>query len=147
MNILKIILILIIIFIPEYCFAIENIDLSINKNYILSTDKNVKTIALSNPEIISVCPFFTIFNEKNVLLIHPQKIGKSTLALFQEKQEVIFLINVIQKDIATPVIKTEGFDLTILDEPPKIKEMEINSLPPIDIFEIDAPPTAINEGI
>lgn len=120
------------------CMAAEVINVNLGNDYIITTDKTVKANEVSNPAILTISPFFTIFNEKNVLLLHPSKVGKTNLTFFMENSTASFEIVVkpSTKDKSVDVIKKGDFEFNLLDAPPQIKEIE-------EELELDAPPTTM----
>lgn len=130
MNKCKYILILIFCVIPSVCFAAETVEINLGNNYIVTTEDVVISAVVSNSNIISISPFFTIFNEKNVLLLHPKKIGKSYLNFVQDKKETVFEITVKPKNTQIPIdFKKNGFNFSFLDKPPKEESFELDPPP------------------
>lgn len=95
------------------------------------SEKLVKNTLVSEPQILTLSPFFTIFNEKNVILLHPLKIGSSDITIFSEKEYYNFKVQVKPKGsgISSQIIKNKDFEVVPLD-----------SLPLNDKFDIDTPP-------
>ncbi len=127
----KIILLTIFLLFGTNCFALESFEIHLGKNYILSTQSIVESLAVSDSEIINVSPFFTIFNEKNVILVQPLKIGKSNLTIFTDKGDVKFEIAVkpsVEHE-ELPLIENEIFELLLLDSPPVIDEIKLDQYP------------------
>ena len=137
----KFLLLLIFCLIPNVCFAVESVEINLGKDYILTTNNTVNSIAVGNPEIFTINPFFTIFNEKNVLLLHPQKIGVSNLTFFQTNGDVSFVITVKPSNAKLPTCFTKnGYDFSLLDSPPDI--LHVNDM---DNIKLDPPPTNFKE--
>jgi hypothetical protein len=131
-SIKKICLFLAIILSPAFCFGAETLNINLGQDYLITTDNTINANAVENPKILDIKPFFTIFNEKNMLLVHPKKVGKTKLTFFLNTGAVVFDINVKLKN-ALPTfcyLKKNGIEFTLLDQPPLFKN-----------FEIDAPPT------
>lgn len=106
--------------------AVDDIEIQLGSDYLIATDKNVTTTFVTDPSIIILEPFFTIFNEKNVLLLHPQKVGKTQFTIFVGNDDNIFNVRVISKK--TPpdniVIRKGAFEIMLLDEPPTLEQFE-----------------------
>lgn len=135
----KILLISILCLIPSICFAAETVEINLGNNYIVTTENTVTKTIPSNPDIITITPFFTIFNEKNILLLHPKKIGKSNLTIIQDKKETVFVVVVKSKKAKIPVnFEKSGFSFSLLDEPP-------DQPPEQEPLELDPPPL-FNKG-
>lgn len=133
----KVILTLVFCLIPHFSLAANIVEINYGNDYILTTDNKIETTVVNNPDILTVSPFFTIFNEKNVLLIHPEKVGKSNLIIFQKGSETVFEINVRPNKTNIPTSITKGsFDFSLLDKPPKMED-----------FSIDPPPIRIKEKL
>lgn len=117
------------------CLAAENVTIKMGNDYIITTAKTIKANEVSNPSIITVSPFFTIFNEKNVLLLHPAKVGKTNLTFFLKDGSISFeiIVKPNSKEKTIESVKKGDFEFNLLDSPPKIEELE-------DDFELDAPP-------
>lgn len=120
----KILLILMFFLSTNLCIAAEEIQIELGNDYLITSDKNVKTTLIANPKIITLSPFFTIFNEKNVLLLHPERVGKTSFTIFLDKSKVIFNLTVkpkSQKPNSNTI--TKGcFEIMLLDAPPEIKK-------------------------
>ena len=114
------------------CMASEQVSVKLGSDYLIMSDKCIKNTLLSNPEILTLSPFFTIFNEKNVILIHPLKQGSSDLTVLFDKNYESFKIQVEPKTSKIPnqTIKIGDLEIVLLD-----------SLPQNEDFEIDKPPT------
>ncbi len=127
-------LILILFFLSSnFCIAAEQIDIQIGSDYLITSDKSVKNIYVSEPDVLTISPFFTIFNEKNIFLLHPVKQGKSNVMILLDKESTTFEIKVDPKSRQKQqAIKKEYFEFLPLDAPPKPEE-----------FELDAPPVKI----
>jgi len=133
----RLFLILIILLNSNLCFGAESLTINLGDDYLIATEKPIKANFVSNPETITVSPFFTIFNEKNILLLHPTKEGKSKLMVVLDDGGTTFEVTVKPKGKRpTFVTVTKGdFELILLDAPPSLEEIEI-----------DAPPSKYKEG-
>lgn len=121
----------------NFCLSAERFNIQVGSDYLITSDKNVKNIFVSNPEVLTISPFFTIFNEKNVFLIHSTQQGKTNIMILLDKESKVYEINVEGKsNKKEQSIKKDYFEIMPLDTPPIIPEMEID-LPPIK---------TINEG-
>lgn len=132
----KIFLIIALLFSSNLCFAAETLSLNLGCDYIITTDAPVKADTVGNSEILSVNPFFTIFNEKNILLVHPKKLGKTLVTLLGDKNDIVLEATVKPENAACAFkpIKKDGFEVSLLDEPPLFEDFEIDA-PPIDMEE------------
>lgn len=120
----------------NFCLADETMEIQLGNDYLITTDKTIKTTLVSDEKVLTIEPFFTIFNEKNVWLIHPQKIGKTNFTLFLDNSDVTF--NVTVRPISSMNNKTihkNIFEIMPLDSPPSVE----------DELELDKPPKAIKK--
>lgn len=120
----KILLILMFFLSTNLCIAAEELQIELGNDYLITSDKNVKTTLIASPKIITLSPFFTIFNEKNVLLLHPERVGKTSFTIFLDKSEVVFSVTVKPqtKNPNTKTITKGCFEIMLLDAPPEIKK-------------------------
>lgn len=127
-SIKKIIIICLLFLSSSICFASEQIEFQMGNDYLITTDENITTTLVANPNIVTLNPFFTIFNEKNVVLVHPKKVGKTTFTIFIGKNENVFNVTVISKKAAPDdrVIEKGCFEIMMLDSPPTFQQLEIN---------------------
>lgn len=104
------------------CFAAEPLYINLGSDYIVTTAKTVKANEVSNPQILTLSPFFTIFNEKNVLLLHPQKVGKTNITFFLEDGSESFDIVIKSKGTSKNIesFKRGDFEFSLLDSPPVV---------------------------
>lgn len=121
----RFLLLLILLISVQRCFAMDSLDVNLGTDYVISTDAAVTANAITNPDLFTVSPFFTIFNEKNILLLHPQKTGTANLILFQDSCETTFQINVKPKNPNTnfTTVKKGAFEFSLLDKPPSLEDM------------------------
>lgn len=125
------IFIFIILLSSSFCIANEELEVQIGKDYLLTTDKLVISAFVSNPSIINLCPFFTIFNEKNVYMIHPQKVGKTSFTVFCKDGDFIFNISVKPEkpELKLKEISNKDFEILMLDIPPDFGKFNIDKTP------------------
>lgn len=96
----------------------------IGQDYLLLSDDKINLTKVDNPEILTLSPFFTIFNEKNVILLHPIKEGKTNIKLFFETHDIEISISVIKNKIKNNSLKIDNLEIIELDGPPLIEEIE-----------------------
>jgi len=113
------------------CFANENLEIQLGTDYLITTDENVRTTFVADPDIITLSPFFTIFNEKNVLLLHPEKVGKASFTIFLDNTGVLFDVTVKQNKTQPDArsLNKDVFEIMPLDAPPNVEQL--NALPPL----------------
>lgn len=122
MNLIKKIIILSLILISSnLCYAAQQADLHIGTDYLITTDENVTSTLVANPNIITLSPFFTIFNEKNVYLMHPEKLGKTiaTINIGAKNYTFCFVIKPQTNKPDELLIETDGLEIMPLDTPPE----------------------------
>jgi len=95
---------------------------------LIFTNGKMTDISIEHNDIINVHPLITIMNNKNTLIVHPLKIGKTRFCILKnEKEKVVF--HVMVTDTETIINDVDGFEIQTLDAPPTNDE-----------FKIDAPP-------
>lgn len=132
-SIKKIYLFLALILSPTFCLGAETLNLNMGQDYLIITADTINSNAVGSPKILSLKPFFTIFNEKNMILAHPEKVGKTKLTFFSTTGDTVFDINVKPEnsDSTFCPINKNGIEFNLLDQPPTFENIEI-----------DAPPTS-----
>lgn len=127
----KIFLICLLLLNPTLCYANEVINIKLGNDYLIMTEKVVQVFDVSDPDIVSLSPFFTLFNEKNSLLIHPQKTGKTDISIFLNQGRANFSVNVSDKksSIDEKPVRMGDFEIMLLDTPPNIQDFDLD-LPP-----------------
>ena len=104
------------------------------QDYIIISDGALTDINIEDKSIIDVFPLITVMNEKNILIVHPLKPGKTRFcALKNNKSLALFKVGV--NEFETRIIPPKGYEVLSIDSP--TNEFE---------FEIDEPPL-INTGL
>lgn len=99
---------------------------------IVTNNGKLTDINIEDNTIIDVYPIVTVMNEKNTLIVHPLKAGKTRFcALKNNKSLALFEVEVT--DFDTIINAPEGFEALTLDSP--FNEFE---------FELDEPPEVLN---
>lgn len=98
------------------------------EDFILSADSKISNIKIEDTSIININPLATILNEKNVLFITPQKIGKTSFSL--QKNDKTYKFDVVIKENETIISKNNEFEIISLDTLPQIFDYQID-VPPI----------------
>ncbi len=115
----KLLLILCILILPAQAF----------EDCVISADGKLSDIKIEQNDIIDVFPLYTIMNEKNTLIVHPLKEGKTRFCVLKNGKEIV-MFNVEVTDKETKVENSGGFDVFSIDAPPAEE----------DDFELDLPP-------
>lgn len=112
---------------------------------IITSDTKMTDIEVENPDVIEVHTLVTVMNEKNTLVVHPLKIGKTSFSVMKDGVRVNFKVNI--DDYETEVESVNGYDVLPLDEPPEFVDCDIDR-PPILRNEIDEEmiPPSLREG-
>lgn len=115
-----------IFLISSACFANEQIEINMGSDYLISTDKNITSSFVSDNSIVTLSPFFNIFNEKNVLLLHPRKEGKTKFSIFIGNDDNIFDVTVKPNSTKAndTTFKKGVFEIMLLDSPPNIPNIK-----------------------
>lgn len=116
----KIIYTLLIFLLGLNCYAFED--------YLIINNGKLTDIKIEDNSIIDVFPMITISNDKNILIVHPLKIGKTNFCALKNNKDVI-LFNVEVKEDETIINNVKGFDILSIDKPTNYKEIQID-LPP-----------------
>lgn len=113
------------------CSANDTINVKLGNDYLILTEKIVQTYNVSDPDIATLSPFFTLFNEKNSLLLHPQKTGKTDVTIFFNDNSANFSINISDKKSAIDdkPIRMGDFEIMLLDTPPMLQDFDVNAPP------------------
>ena len=114
-----------IILLPLASFAFEDV-------YVFS-DGRFSDISIEDNTVVDVFPLVTIMNEKNVLVFHPLKVGKTRVCVLKNKKDKV-MFNIEISNESTKINELEGFDIYNLD------------VPPSELFDLDLPPMLGKEG-
>lgn len=97
---------------------------------IVINNGKITDINIEDHSVIDVFPLITVMNEKNTLIVHPLKSGKTRFcALKNSKSLVLFEVQV--SDCETVINAPDGFEVYAIDAPNN--EFE---------FTLDEPPVA-----
>lgn len=95
---------------------------------VITTNGKLSDISIEHNDILDVYPLITIMNEKNTLIFHPLKAGKTRVCVLKNnKEKVMFNVNITEEK--TIIDEVEGFDILQIDTPPDIYEYELD-IPP-----------------
>ena len=98
-------------------------------NIIITTGK-LTGIKIQHNDVIDVFPLITISNDKNTLIVHPLKEGKTKFSVLKNnKDKIVFDVEVSES--STNIKAVEGFEVLKVDNPPDLYEY---------YFNLDAPP-------
>ena len=90
-------------------------------------------INIEDNTVVDVYPLTTLMNDKNTLIVHPLKSGKTRFCVLKNNKNLA-LFNVEVSEYNTNVNAPEGFDVFTLDPPDEIEEYDfVLDLPPLDI--------------
>ena len=90
------------------------------EDYIITSDKPVKSVHSSNSSVVSVTPFFTIDNAKNIILAKALNSGRAVIIIKTEDGEQA--VNVKVSKDKTVLSQEDGlsyFKLDIPDDSPR----------------------------
>lgn len=112
---------LLLFLLSGFFFAAKAFEIQMNTDYLITTEDSAKKITVANPEILTITPFCTIYNEKDVMMLHPEKIGKTSFTIFLEGKSKTFSVIVTpeKKGAGFKPIQENGFEIILLDNPPK----------------------------
>ena len=112
---------------------------------IITTNGKMTDISIQHNDIIDVFPLITVMNEKNTLIVHPLKKGKTKFSILKDKKDK-YIFDVTVTEESTKIEPKEGFDILNIDCPPSSYEYYFDlDLPPYDtgkeeFFDLDLPP-------
>lgn len=98
------------------------------EDYIIINNGKLTDIKIEDNTIIDVYPMITVSNNKNTLIIHPLKIGKTKFYTLKNNKDVI-LFDVEVKENETIINNVNGFEILAIDKPQNYEEILID-LPP-----------------
>ena len=123
MKLLKILTVFFIFSAPAFAF----------EDYIITNNSKLTDIRIENHDVIDVFPLTTVMNEKNTLIVHPLKTGRSNFSVLKNNKNII-LFSVKVDNEKTTILPVDGFEIFKLDTPPDFYEYELD-LPPISEFK------------
>ena len=97
---------------------------------IVINDGKITDINIEDNTIIDVYPLITVMNEKNTLIVHPLKAGKTRFCVLKNNKNLV-LFEVEITDFATKIISPEDFEVLSIDTPDNEFEFD---------FKLDEPP-------
>lgn len=105
----KLLLALIIFITPVKAYALQD--------YIIFSDKPVKSISVEDKRIIKLCPVQTIDNNKQTLILKALKEGKTSITIKTIETENVLNVKVKKDD--TLIKDCKGFEFIPADVPPE----------------------------
>ena len=92
---------------------------------------NLTDISIEDNTIVDVYPMVTIMNDKDTLIFHPLKTGKTRVCVLKNNKNII-MFNVMVTELETIVDAPDGFEVLTIDKP--FDEFE---------FTLDEPPKGV----
>lgn len=99
---------------------------------IITNSGKLTDINIEDNTIIDVYPIVTVMNEKNTLMVHPLKTGKTRFCVLKNNKSLA-LFDAEIDEFETKINAPDGFEVLTLDSP--FDEFE---------FELDEPPEVLN---
>jgi len=99
---------------------------------IITNNGKLTDINIEDNTIIDVYPIVTVMNEKNTLMVHPLKTGKTRFCVLKNNKSLA-LFDAEVDEFETRINAPDGFEVLTLDSP--FDEFE---------FELDEPPEVLN---
>lgn len=84
-------------------------------DYVIISARPIRYVNVQNDEILTIRPVSTIDNDKKLLIMSPQKVGKTKINVFSGEEVRTIEVNVTEK--STEIQPTDGFEYYIIDEP------------------------------
>ena len=95
---------------------------------IITSDGKLTDINIEDNTVIDVFPIITIMNEKNTLIVHPLKAGKTRFCALKNGKNLA-LFEVQANDVETIINAPDGFEVLTLDTPNNEFEFELDEPP------------------
>ena len=133
-KIIKLIMFLLISFIyVQNVFAYEDA--------LVMTNGKMTEIKIQDNKIIDVFPLITVMNDKNTIIVHPLKEGKTMFSLVKNNKDKYFFDVEITKE-KTNIVVPKGFESLTVDCPPMEYgiEFDIDDPPVYYEYKLDEPP-------
>ena len=99
---------------------------------VIINESKLTDINIEDNSVIDVFPLITVMNDKNTLIVHPLKTGKTRFCVLRNNKN-LSLFNVEVMENTTKISAPKGFDVFSIDSP--VNEFE---------FELDEPPVNVN---
>ena len=110
-------------------FIIFSLQAQAYDDYIMTSDKPVKSVKSSDESVVKIRPVFTIDNNKQTIIITPQKKGKAEITVNLVDKDVTVIVEITQEQT---IFKADNdFAFFTMDIPDEAIEV----LPPPDIRE------------
>ncbi len=117
------------------------LDCKAYEEYLLTTTDKLTDIKVEDKQIVDVYPIVTIMNNKNNLIIHPNKVGETKFSVVKNSEKYEFNVKITEDDIQ--IESKEGFTIISIDNFPPILDCNLD-LPPEKLnekgFVLDSPP-------
>ena len=97
---------------------------------IVTNSGKLTDINIEDNTVIDVFPIVTIMNEKNTLIVHPLKSGRTRFCALKNNKNVV-LFEVAVTDMETTINAPDGFEVLSLDSPDNEAEFEIDPPPEV----------------
>lgn len=98
------------------------------EDVIITNNSKLSDIKIEDHDIIDVFPLITIMNDKNTLIVHPLKEGKSEFAVLKDGKKLVKFSVKVEAD-ETKIEPVDGFEILTIDYPPNIFEYELDEPP------------------
>ncbi|MBP7212363.1 hypothetical protein KBA27_05960 [bacterium] len=107
--------------------ASELLYFNINNDYMISTNSQIRASSVTDQNYLTIDQFCTLHNEKNSLLIHPVRTGKTQFVIIMKSGRYIFNV-ITSNDYPTDnkPVKKGIFTITTVDNPPDTDASDVN---------------------
>ena len=95
---------------------------------IIMNNGKLTDINIEDNTVIDVFPLITVMNEKNTLIVHPLKSGKTRFCALKNGKNLV-LFEVEANDIETIINAPDGFEVFPIDPPNDEHEFELDEPP------------------
>lgn len=97
---------------------------------IITNNGKLTDINIEDNTLIDVYPLVTVMNEKNTLVVHPLKSGKTRFCVLKNNKN-LELFEVSVTDFETRINAPDGFEVLSIDPPTNDFEFELDEPPEV----------------
>lgn len=115
-------------FIPILLILLSTLSAQAFEDCIIMNSGKLTDINIEDNTVIDVFPLVTIMNEKNTLIVHPLKPGKTRFCALKNGKNLV-LFEVEATEVETRINAPDGFQVYTVDPPNDEFEFELDEPP------------------
>lgn len=108
---------IVFIFSSHFCSAAEELTVRLGEDYLITTEQSIRLSTVDNSSIVQLNSFFTILNEKNILLLHPLKLGSTSFKIYLNDYSIDFNVSVKSSPVKIKPTNKKDYEIMQLDIP------------------------------